>query len=136
MSGPRPGSAVGRAHSRSRSRSRGELANGHNQRDGGKGFEGAVKDEGGDVNDFCNAFWGRGLGVNDEGGSEAGSGGSQSHGYEALLGRMKNAGKTLEELKVFFRERCVYSTDASAYSRRLTIQAITGHLSKRIMRSV
>lgn len=38
--------------------------------------------------DFCNAFWGQG-----------------DRGYEVVMARLRGAGRTLEELKAFWKER-------------------------------
>jgi hypothetical protein len=42
------------------------------------------------ANDFCNAFWGLG-----------------DAGVEVLFARMRGAGRTMEELRAFWKERCV-----------------------------
>lgn len=44
--------------------------------------------------DFCNAFWGLGDG-----------------GVDVLFARMRGAGRTMEELRGFWRERCVLILD-------------------------
>lgn len=38
--------------------------------------------------DFCNAFWGQG-----------------DRGYEVVMARLRGAGRTIEELKTFWKER-------------------------------
>ncbi|KAH7883367.1 hypothetical protein F5I97DRAFT_233874 [Phlebopus sp. FC_14] len=43
--------------------------------------------------DFCNAFWGVGDG-----------------GVDVLFARMRGAARTMEELKSFWKERCVNAT--------------------------
>ncbi|KAI9638499.1 uncharacterized protein MKK02DRAFT_22379 [Dioszegia hungarica] len=49
--------------------------------------------------DFCNAFWGQG-----------------DRGYEVVMARLRGAGRTLEELKAFWKERSAIEED---YARRL-----------------
>lgn len=40
--------------------------------------------------DFCNAFWGQG-----------------NRGYEVIMARLRGASRTIEELRLFWKERCV-----------------------------
>lgn len=49
----------------------------------------------GETGEFCNSFWGN----SEDPGPE--------RGYEALMGRMKGAGRMVEDFKAFFKERSV-----------------------------
>lgn len=55
-----------------------------------------VEDPYGRPNDFCNSFWGPG-----------------DDGVNILLSRMRGAAKTTDELRNFWNERCVNSSDSN-----------------------
>lgn len=61
-------------------------------------------------NDFCNAFWGSGDG-----------------GFSVLSARMRGAMRTMEELKNFWKERCVSLSDLD----RIPSQANLGYCATR-----
>lgn len=83
-----------RSQSRSRSRAGSEVdaaeANGHGDAAGAN----AVVSQ----DDFCNNFW------SDSQPAEGGGSG-QERAYEALMGRNKIAGRMVEDLRSFFKER-------------------------------
>lgn len=50
-----------------------------------------VQDESTDPSlDFCNAFWGQ-----------------DGRGYEVIMARLRGAARTVDELRAFWKERCV-----------------------------
>lgn len=112
-------SSVTRSRSRSRSRSRGNedgRAADSNSNSASAAYEsgyGGIEEDpassssSGDVaaaTAFCNSFWGN----REEPGLD--------RGYEALMGRVKNAGKMLEDFRAFFKERAAIEED---YAKRL-----------------
>ena len=84
------------SRSRSRSRSRANSYGGGGEHGGYDGMDSNGGYAPGEA-DFCNSFWGSGH--TDDPGME--------RGYEALMGRVKQAGKTTEEFRQFFKERWV-----------------------------
>lgn len=88
----RPASRSGRSRSQSRSRANSRGAADYGDGAGAaNGYAAAIDGE----SDFCNAFW--------ESGQQDDPG--QDRGYESLMGRMKNAGKMVDDFRSFFKER-------------------------------
>ena len=69
--------------------------------------------------DFCNAFWGIGDG-----------------GVDVLFARMRGAARTMEELRNFWKERCVSLFLASSNPHYLTMTRHLGRPSRKITLSV
>lgn len=85
----RPASRAGRSRSQSRSRSRANSRGAGDQ--DGYGSGDSAQD------DFCNAFWESGQADDPQPGQE--------RGYESLMARTKSAGRMVDDLRAFFKER-------------------------------
>ncbi|GAA5852166.1 hypothetical protein JCM8547_006687 [Rhodosporidiobolus lusitaniae] len=140
----------GQQHGRSRSSSRPGAAppsharstSAHSQHHHGQGMEGAyvppVHSEDADF-DFCNAFWltpqrSRANHGREESDEERDWG---KEGYETVLGRVKQGGRVLEDLRAVLKERASATDD---YAKRLTKlskhqfgMGETGHMERAIL---
>lgn len=99
---PSSSNAFGRPRSQSRPRSRNDMSGGRDAEPQQQAQR--VIDQGGDELDFCNAFWCSKediLMARDNGTAHTGQ-----TGYDALMNRMKNSGRMLDDFRAFYRERC------------------------------
>jgi hypothetical protein len=55
--------------------------------------------------DFCNSFWGQG-----------------DRGYEVVMARLRGSGRTMDELRIFWKERYVVTRDGRDVSDGLAEQ--------------
>ena len=111
----RPSSRNSRSRSQSRSR-QGSSSSANNRYGDHDGDELGGKNpdvDGVEAGEFCNRFWGS----SDEPGQEK--------GYEALLGRVKGASRTVDELRAFFKERSVEMTGSRNDARSWMLTAGT-----------
>ncbi|PWZ02857.1 FCH-domain-containing protein, partial [Testicularia cyperi] len=113
MPSDRRSSSAGSGHS---SRSRAERASGSMGQDGGEaGRRIAAEDEYirrelSDTNAFCNAFWGQ-----------------NDIGFDAIAARMKTSQRTLEDLKLLYKERADIEAEYAKRLAKLAKQALGSH---------
>lgn len=102
-----------RSRSQSRSRSRAtsdadpQEGNGHAGSSSNSAMNNFVSSD--PTMDFCNNFWSHGTPTEGSSGQEG--------AYDALMGRMKAAGKMMDDFRSFFKERCASPFQQRSYHR-------------------